>query len=161
MIVTIADLPKLRQKHPGQKLVAASGVFDLLHVGHVQYLQVLKDYGDITVVMVKPNARIRQLKHANRPIINETERARMVDAIKGVDYVVIGSNIPNKPGQVDAMYEEFLEALQPDVYVATNDAWGKLAEVTKADVHILPRTTAGELDSTTSILEKIQGIDGF
>lgn len=161
MIIPFSDLAKLREKYKDKKIVTASGVFDLLHVGHVQYLQILKDYGDITVVIVKPDARIKRHKHANRPIIPEMDRAEMVDAIKGVDYVVVGSHTPDAPAKIDAMYEEFFTQLQPDVYVATNEDWNKLAEVTEAEVISLPRTAAGHFRSTTAIINHIHQLDSF
>jgi cytidyltransferase-like protein len=159
MIISVSDLPNLRKEHKSSRIVLASGVFDLLHVGHVNYLESLKNYGDISVVLVKPDARVKRHKHSSRPVIPEADRARMVDAIKGVDYVVIGSDIFNKPGKVDAMYEEVFDALKPDTYVTTNDNWGKLAQVTSADIQILPRRKVGHFDSTTSILEHIRTLE--
>lgn len=152
MIVSHSDLKVLRTKYKDKKIVSASGVFDLLHVGHVEYLQSLKNYGDISVVLIKPDARIKRHKHHNRPVIPEDDRARMVDAIKGVDYVVIGSDSPNTAAKVDKMYEDFFEALEPDIYVTTNEQWNVLEQVTHAKLHVLPRNKAGHLDSTTMIL---------
>lgn len=161
MIISISELPEIRKKYQNKKIVAASGVFDLLHVGHVQYLQRLKQYGDVNVVLVKPDARIRRYKHANRPVIPEADRARMVDAIKGVDYVVIGAEASDGSAKVDAMYESFFEQLRPDIYVSTNEDWAKLAGVTDCKIQILPRTKAGYLDSTTAILKHINCLDSF
>ena len=161
MLLQISDLSKIRAKHKSKKIVTASGVFDMLHVGHVRYLQSLRDHGDITVVLVKPDARIKRYKHPNRPIIPETDRARMVAAIEGVDYVVIGAHRPEMPAKIDAMYEEFFSLLKPDVYIATNEDWHKLSEITDAKVVALPREKAGFFDSTTAILQHVHQLDSF
>lgn len=161
MIIQFSDLPEIRKKHKKDRLVAASGVFDLLHIGHVEYLQKLKDYGDTNVVLVKPDSRIKQFKHPNRPIIPEVDRAKMVDAIKGVDYVVIGSGDVQKPAKVDAMYEEFFSLLKPDTYVSANEDWSKLAAITSAKIYMLPRNQVGHHESTTAILKHISHLDSF
>ena len=161
MIIAFSDLPAIRKKHSDKKLVAASGVFDLLHTGHIRYLQSLKNYGDVNVVMIKPDARIKHFKHPNRPVIPEADRAKMVNAIKGVDYVVIGSSDLNKQARVDALYEDFFDLLRPDAYVSTNEDWARLAEITEARMHILPRRKAGRYESTTAILKHISRLDSF
>ena len=159
MIIQLTDLPQLRTTLHNKTIATASGVFDLLHVGHVKYLQSLKEYGDSTVVIIKPDARIKRHKHPRRPVIPEHDRARMVDAIKGVDYVVIGSYNPDDNAAVDSMYEEFFDLLKPDSYVATNEDWYKLAQVTDATVVELPRVKRGEFASTTSIIRHIRELD--
>lgn len=161
MIIQVSDLSGIRKKYKQKRLVAASGVFDLLHVGHVEYLQRLKEYGDVNVVMVKPDNRIRHFKHPNRPIIPESDRAKMVDAIKGVDYVVIGSGDVLKAAKVDSMYEEFFSLLEPDVYVSTNENWDKLATVTNAKIYMLPRNQVGHHESTTAILKHVSRLNSF
>lgn len=157
MILKNADLPALRKRYLSKKIVVGSGVFDLLHVGHLSYLQSLKNYGDIVVVIVKSDARVKEYKHSSRPIVPEQDRASMVDSIKGVDYVIIGSN--DISGKADAMYKEVFELLRPDAYVTSNEEWGKLQEITDAKVHVLPREQVGRFESTTAVIEHIKKID--
>ena len=157
MILKNAHLPALRKRYLNKKIVVGSGVFDLLHVGHLSYLQSLKNYGDIVVVIVKPDARVKAYKHNSRPIIPEQDRARMVDSIKGVDYVVIGSN--NIIEKADVMYKKVFELLKPDAYVTSNEEWGRLQEITDAKVHVLPREQVGRFKSTTAVIEHIKKID--
>ena len=110
MVIQHNELKNLREQNQGKRIVLGSGVFDLLHYGHVSYLQALKNYGDIVVVMVKGDERVRLNKHPSRPIIPEYDRVRMVEAIKGVDYAFIGPYDPTAKGQIDHMHEVVLEA---------------------------------------------------
>ena len=76
-------------RHAGHKIVFANGVFDLLHVGHVRYLQAARAEGDILVVGINSDASTRKLKGEGRPILTERARAALVAALAAVDYVVI------------------------------------------------------------------------
>lgn len=73
----------------GRKIVLANGIFDLLHVGHVRYLQAAKAEGDILVVAINSDSSTRAQKGAGRPIMTERARASVVAALEAVDYVVI------------------------------------------------------------------------
>jgi len=72
----------------GQRLVLANGCFDLLHVGHVRYLQGAKDLGDVLIVALNSDASVRRIKGHGRPIMPEAARAEIVAALGCVDYVV-------------------------------------------------------------------------
>jgi len=76
-------------KKRGQTVVFANGCFDILHVGHVRYLEAARQQGDILVVAVNSDTSLRSLKGSGRPILDETARARLVAALRAVDYVVI------------------------------------------------------------------------
>lgn len=78
---------KLRRE--GRKLVFANGAFDLLHVGHVRYLEAARREGDFLVVGVNSDASVRRLKGEGRPILPEGERAELVAALRCVDAVVV------------------------------------------------------------------------
>ncbi|HLV95988.1 MAG TPA: adenylyltransferase/cytidyltransferase family protein [Candidatus Acidoferrales bacterium] len=73
----------------GRKIVLANGVFDVLHVGHVRYLQAARSEGDVLVVGINSDASTRANKGAGRPIMTERARAAVVAALAAVDYVVI------------------------------------------------------------------------
>jgi rfaE bifunctional protein nucleotidyltransferase chain/domain len=73
----------------GRSIALANGVFDLLHVGHVRYLQGAAAEADVLIVAINDDDSVRQLKGEGRPIMPETDRAELVAAMRGVDYVVL------------------------------------------------------------------------
>src|SRR5207245_6788939 len=73
----------------GKKLVATNGCFDVLHVGHIRYLQAARALGDVLIVGINGDASTRELKGAGRPINNENDRAEVVAALAAVDLVTI------------------------------------------------------------------------
>src|SRR5258707_12625832 len=73
----------------GQKLVFTNGVFDILPVGHVRYLEQARALGDALVVAINSDASVRELKGAGRPLINEGERAEILAALHAVSYVSV------------------------------------------------------------------------
>jgi D-glycero-beta-D-manno-heptose 1-phosphate adenylyltransferase len=95
-----------------RRIVLANGIFDLLHVGHVRYLQGAKAEGDVLIVGVNSDSSARRLKGKGRPILTERARASLVAALAAVDYVVIFDE-PN--------VESLLRELQPDVHAKGTD----------------------------------------
>ena len=82
----LEDLPQLLQ---GKKVVLANGCFDILHVGHLRYLQGARALGDTLVVALNSDKSVREIKDPRRPILDENERAALVSALECVDHVVI------------------------------------------------------------------------
>ena len=82
----LEELPKLVE---GKKTVLANGCFDILHVGHLRYLQGARAMGDVLVVAINSDRSMRLIKDAGRPILVEEERVAIVSALRCVDYVVI------------------------------------------------------------------------
>ena len=78
-----------RERKNGKRLAFANGVFDVLHVGHVRYLQAAAAVADVLIVAVNGDDSVRKLKGEGRPLTNENERAEIVAAIRGVAYVTI------------------------------------------------------------------------
>src|SRR6266705_1416456 len=99
-------------KRRGQRVVFANGCFDTLHVGHIRYLQGARREGDILVVGVNADSSVCHLKGPGRPILDESARARLVAALRCVDYVVLFAE-PN--------VEALLEELRPDVHAKGTD----------------------------------------
>lgn len=95
-----------------QKLVVTNGCFDLLHAGHVAYLQAARQLGDLLLVGVNSDAAIRALKGPTRPVNSESDRAFVLAALQCVDAVCI---FP------EARAARFLEQAQPDIYVKGGD----------------------------------------
>ena len=78
-----------RERAAGRSVAFANGCFDVLHVGHIRYLQGAAEQGDVLVVGVNGDESVRELKGAGRPAMSENERAEIIAAIRGVDYVTI------------------------------------------------------------------------
>jgi rfaE bifunctional protein nucleotidyltransferase chain/domain len=82
----LAELPDLLQ---GKNVVLANGCFDILHVGHLRYLQGARALGDILVVAINSDKSMRAIKDSGRPILAQDERVALVSALRCVDYVVL------------------------------------------------------------------------
>ena len=140
------------EKNAGRRVVATNGCFDLVHVGHVRFLQEARALGDSLVVGVNGDASVRELKGAGRPVNPEADRAEVVAALGCVDAVVV---FPEKRAT------RFLEAAQPDTYVKGGDYRpedldaDEQAAVKKAGgvVKVL-KLTPGK--STTAVLAKVK-----
>ena len=78
-----------REKKAGKTIVLANGGFDLIHVGHVRYLQQAKAKGDLLVVALNSDSSLKELKGAGRPLIGEEGRVRVISALACVDYVTL------------------------------------------------------------------------
>ena len=95
-------------RRDGKKIVTCNGCFDVLHIGHIKFLEKAKAQGDVLFVGINSDEYIRQNKGPGRPVNNEEDRSRMLYALKMVDYVAV-------------FYEDtpipLLEAIRPDVHV--------------------------------------------
>ena len=91
----------------GKRLVLANGCFDLLHVGHVRYLEAAKREGDVLVVAINSDESVRRNKGPTRPLVDEAERAEILTALRCVDYVTVF-------GETTA--DELIRALRPNVH---------------------------------------------
>ena len=112
-IVPYAELSKWRQQFRGKKqLVVTNGCFDLLHLGHVTYLENARNHGDMLLVGVNSDAAVRGLKGEGRPVNSESDRAAVLAALESVDAVCI---FP------DVRATNFLAAAQPDIYAKGGD----------------------------------------
>jgi rfaE bifunctional protein nucleotidyltransferase chain/domain len=98
--------------HAGQTLVLTNGHFDLLHVGHVRYLQAAKALGDVLVVGLNDDASTRARKGPARPIVPAAERAELLAALEAVDHVIPFSELTA---------ERLVTVLQPEIYVKGGD----------------------------------------
>src|SRR5215813_2864545 len=101
---------KLRQA--GKRIVFANGCFDTLHVGHVRYLQGAKAEGDVLIAGVNADSSVCSLKGPGRPILDEKARARLVSAVRAVDYVVLFD---------EPSVDRLLEELRPHVHAKGTD----------------------------------------
>ena len=113
----IVDLEELsnrceKLRSAGKKIVATNGCFDLLHVGHVRYLQGARALGDLLVVGLNGDRSVHELKGAGRPITTQSERAEILAALACVDLVTVFPEI---------RATKFLAAVRPAVYVKGGD----------------------------------------
>ena len=101
-----------REREGGRTFAFANGAFDLLHVGHIRYLEAARQQADRLVVAVNDDASVRGAKGPNRPVMPAADRAEVVAALRAVDYVVIFSEPTVAP---------LLELLKPDVHCKGTD----------------------------------------
>jgi D-beta-D-heptose 7-phosphate kinase/D-beta-D-heptose 1-phosphate adenosyltransferase len=153
MIVDFNEIEKICNslREQNKKIVFTNGCFDILHRGHIEYLTKAKEFGDVLIVGLNSDTSVKRLKGKDRPINSESDRARILDALKPVDYVVI--------------FEEdtplrLIQMVKPDVLVKGGDY--KVEEIVGSEfvmsyggkVEIIPFV---EGKSTTKIIQKIKG----
>ena len=137
-------------KAKGKKVVATNGCFDILHVGHVRYLQKSKSCGDILVVGLNSDISVKILKGETRPINPQEDRAEVLCALACVDYVVMF----DEKSPVD-----LLDLIKPDIYTKGGDY--TLETLPEADVILKNNGKVEFIDfvegkSTTKIIDKIK-----
>ena len=152
-VLSIAEAVALVEhlRHTGKEVVFTNGVFDLLHPGHVRYLQDARHEGDALIVAVNSDRSVRVIKGPTRPVNPEGERAEVVAALACVDAVVVFDE--DNPQQV-------ISRLQPDVLAKGAD-WAMDAiigrEIVERRGGRVVRIPLAEGYSTSAIIEKIKG----
>mgnify|MGYP001389590698 CR=1 FL=1 len=152
-IKTFSEIEKTvqRLRKNGKKIVFTNGCFDILHRGHVSYLDVAKSFGDVLILGLNSDESVRRLKGEDRPINNQDDRGFILAALESVDYVVNFSE--------DTPYE-LIKIIQPDVLVKGADYEGK--EVVGSDIaKEVKLVTFINGKSTTSTIEKIKKQDNL
>ena len=135
----------------GKKIVATNGCFDLLHVGHVRYLQAARAFGDLLVVGLNGDRSVHELKGAGRPLTTQSDRAEILAALVFVDLVTV---FP------DLRATKFLAAVRPAVYVKGGDYTprtldeeeGAILKEIEAEIRIIPFESGY---STSGLIEQI------
>ena len=141
MLTIVSEL-----KNKGKKIIFTNGCFDILHIGHVKYLQEAKNYGDVLIVGLNSDDSVKKLKGENRPINSQSDRAYILASLEVVDYLVIFE---------EETPLELIKIIQPDVLVKGSDYKGK---------KVVGQNIAKELKliqfidgvSTTKTIKKIQ-----
>ncbi len=137
-------------KSEGKTIVTTNGCFDILHVGHVKYLEKAKSFGDVLIVALNSDKSVKRIKGNDRPVNNENDRAEVLSALRSVDYVVIFDE--NSP--IDLILQ-----IKPDVH--TKGADYTVETLPEAKQIISAGTKIEFIDfvegkSTTSIIEKMK-----
>lgn len=152
-IISWEQLPAWRKavRASGKKLVVTNGCFDILHLGHVTYLENARNFGDLLLLGVNGDAGVRELKGPSRPVNSETDRAAVLAALESISGVCI---FPERTAT------NFLAAAQPDIYVKGGDY---TLETLNQDERRAVESAGGKImlvpfvpgKSTTGLLEKI------
>lgn len=145
----VADfVNKLHQS--GKTVVATNGCFDILHVGHVRYLQKTKSFADYSIILLNSDKSVKSIKGPSRPINDEHDRAEILCALSCVDYVVLFDE--DSPGSL-------LDEIKPDVYTKGADYTMETlpeAEIMKKNNTKVEFITFFEGKSTTGTIEKMK-----
>ena len=150
-IILFSGLKRIvrRLKQNGKRIVFTNGCFDILHYGHVKYLQDARNKGDYLVVAVNSDSSIKRIKAKNRPVIGQSDRLKMVAALSSVDFVVL-FNADNPL--------RLIKALKPDILVKGAD-WSKQkiigADFVKSYGGRVLTVNSVKGRSTSAIIEKI------
>lgn len=134
----------------GKTIVCTNGCFDILHVGHVRYLQKTKTFADYCIVLLNSDKSVKSIKGPSRPINNENDRAEILSALRCVDYVVLFDE--DSP-------RNLLDEIKPDVY--TKGADYNMETLPEADIMKKNRTKVEFINfvegkSTTGTIEKMK-----
>jgi rfaE bifunctional protein nucleotidyltransferase chain/domain len=135
----------------GKKLVVTNGCFDILHLGHITYLETARNMGDALLIGVNGDASVRELKGSSRPINCEYDRAALLVALQSVDAACVFS---------EPTATRFLAEVEPDIYVKGGDytldtldpTERKAVETSGGEIVIIPFVKGR---STTTLLQKI------
>lgn len=141
-------LKKLREE--GKTIVTTNGCFDILHVGHVRYLEKTKSYADVLIVALNSDKSVKSIKGENRPINNENDRAEVLSALRSVDYVVLF----DEDSPIDLLLQ-----IKPDVYTKGADYTVETLPEAKKILEIgtkIEFISFVEGKSTTSIIDKMR-----
>lgn len=134
----------------GKTVVATNGCFDILHVGHVRYLEKTKSFADVLIVLLNSDKSVKSIKGPTRPINNENDRVEVLSALKSVDYVVLFDE--DSP-------RNLLDEMKPDVY--TKGADYTMETLPEADIMKKNGTRVEFIEfvegkSTTNIINKMK-----
>ena len=151
MLVTQNEIIKIvkRGQEEGKTFVVTNGCFDILHVGHVRYLQKTKEFADKLIVMLNSDKSVKAIKGDSRPINCEADRAEILSSLRCVDYVVLFDE--NSPAKL-------LEDIKPNVY--TKGADYTLETLPERDIVIRNNIKVEFIEfvdgkSTTNVIKKI------
>ena len=158
-VLNNTQLQEIRKKHRGDKIVFATGCYDILQSGHAVFFNQCKSYGDILVVGVGKDETLRQLKGPGRPVNPENNRVYLVAAMEDVSYAVLNDDEIGE-GKID--FKQVLTDLRPDIFILNDDDSSvepkqKLCNQLGIKIEFVSREVPEELlpTSTSNIINKI------
>ncbi len=140
-------------KQEGKRIVVVGGCFDMLHIGHITLLQKAKAKGDVLVVMLESDEKIRQSKGIHRPIHSQRQRAKILGALTCVDMI-----IPLRYIKTNQQYDAVVEKLWPSIIATTQGDTGaihKKRQAKKFGAKFLYVTNHIKSFSTSALLEAL------
>ncbi len=145
-------LDQLATTRAGKKVVFTNGCFDLIHVGHLRYLNEARALGDLLVVGLNSDSSVKQLKGPSRPLLSEQERYEMLMNLKAIDHVILFS---------EETPIELIKAIQPEVLVKGGDY--TIETIVGSDLVLAKGGEVKSLQfvdgySTTNLIDKIKNI---
>jgi D-glycero-beta-D-manno-heptose 1-phosphate adenylyltransferase len=144
----LADVVRQRQQR-GEHGVFTNGCFDLLHLGHVRYLQEARELGDFLILGLNSDSGVRRLKGPGRPLVPQEERAEIMAALESIDYVTIFDEPTAGP---------LVAYLQPSIYVKGGDYASKGGATNEPDTSRLPEAkVVREYGGTVRLIPYLPG----
>lgn len=140
-------------KKQGKTVVLAGGCFDLLHPGHVIFLEKAKKAGDVLIVLLESDEKIKAIKGMKRPVLTQAERARALSVLVPVDYII---KLPYLKD--DSEYDELVAKIMPDIIATTSNNenvhhFRRTAKLTGAKLKFVTKLIGGH--STSFLIDSI------
>lgn len=157
-ILTIQGAIDLSRKlhAENKKIVLAGGCFDVLHVGHINYLANAKKQGDVLFVLLEPDENIRKIKGSNRPINTQSDRAKILENLEMIDCVV---KLPYLKSNGD--YDELVKSIKPAIIAITEGDSGEIDKKRQGDLigaRVVAVTDQITNQSTTRLIKVLNEI---
>lgn len=154
-ILNLQQAIEISQKIKSEKksIVLAGGCFDILHIGHIKFLEKARKNGDYLFILLESDESVKKLKGDKRPINSQKDRAQILSALKFVDYVILLSGIKESKD-----YDSLVEKIHPDIIAVTkNDKalFHKQRQVKKINAKIVSVIERVEDKSTTRLAKLI------
>ena len=128
-IINVEKAAKISKKlkTEGKIIILAGGVFDILHIGHIKFLEAAKKRGDVLFVLLESDENVKKIKGKDRPINSQTDRALILSALKFVDYVVILNEM-----KTNKDYDNLIIKIKPDIIATTKKSPQEIHNIRQA-----------------------------
>jgi FAD synthetase len=156
-ILTIEQATEISKqlRSEGKKVVLVGGCFDLLHIGHLTFLQKAKEQGDVLLVLVEPDERIENVKGNGRPINIQEDRTKILAAVETVNYV-----LPLQKEMTNTDYDILIKSIRPNIIATTAGDPNRSHKERQAkliDAKVIDVTLPIKDQSTTRLIKLLRG----